>query len=128
MLKRLILAAVVPLFLSACAGVSEPAMPPAPPPLDPTGTFDVSINEGGMAMGGVMTISGSAADGYTGRVDTDMGGASMSDITIDGQRPSFYVPEAGVSVQLEFDGDEFTGEMDGDMGAGTISGKRRSSS
>ena len=126
MFRRLTVAVLFPLLMSACAGVgAAPATPAAPVALDPTGTWDVSIDAGGMSIGGTMFIEGSATDGYSGRIDTDMGGAILPEIVVDGQTATFYVAEANATVTLEFDGDEFTGEMDGDMGAGTLSGTRR---
>ncbi len=109
-------------MMFACGGA--PAEPPAPPPLDPTGTFDLTIVGDGMNIGGSLVIR-SAADGYTGSIDTDMGGAGISDIAVAGQEVSFTIPEAGVSFQLLFDAEGFTGTFDGAMGAGSIVGVKK---
>ena len=123
MLKRLFSVAVVSVALAACAG-GPPPEPPAPPPLDPTGTWEVAVDAQGMMIVGYMTISGSAEAGYRGDIDTDMGGAALSNIAVDGQTLTFEIPDAGVSVTLEVDGDEFSGTMSGAMGDGTITGMR----
>lgn len=112
-------------MMVACRGA--PAEPPVPPPLNPTGTFNLTIVGEGIQIGGSLVIR-SAADGYTGSIDTDMGGASISDITVAGQELSFTVPEAGVSFQLLFEGEGFTGTFDGAMGPGSIVGVRREGS
>lgn len=123
MFKRLASASALALVLAACAG-GPPPEPPAPPPLDPTGTWDMIVEADGMTIGGVMVIEGSAEAGYTGSIDTDMGGAGISDITVDGQLLTFSIPDAGASVTLEFEGDEFSGSMSGVMGEATIYGQR----
>ena len=127
MLKRLATAVTLGLVLSACAG-GPPPEPPAPPPLDPTGTYDFSVNAQGMEILGVITIRGSAEAGYTGTVDTDMGGAVLADIAVNGETMTFTIPEAGVSAEVVFNGQEFTGSMRGAMGDSTVSGKKRSGS
>lgn len=107
-------------LVAACG----PAAPPAPPPLDPTGTYNITIDAEGMSIGGSLVIRG-AADAYSGSIDTDMGGAAISDVAVEGNQVTFTVPEAGVSFQVLFEGDGFTGTFDGAMGAGYITGKRR---
>jgi hypothetical protein len=124
MIKRLTTAAATLILLSACAG-GPPPEPPAPPPLDPTGTYDITVDAEGMTISGVMVIRGSAEEGYTGSMDTDMGGAGVSDIVVEGQTVTFYIPEAEADVQVIFEGDGFTGGMSGMMGDAGIVGKRR---
>ena len=124
MLKGLTTAITLGFLLSACAGGPPPA-PPAPPPLDPTGTYDIYVAFEGGELLGVMTISGSAEAGYTGTVSTDMGGASLAGIRVDGQTLSFSVPEAGVTAQVVFTGGEFTGTMQEAMGDANLSGRKR---
>ena len=124
MIKRLSTAAVLGLLLSACAG-GPPPEPPAPPPLDPTGTFDITVLPEGMEITGVMVISGSAEEGYTGSIDTEMGGASVTNITIDGQTMTFYIPDVDADVQVVFDGDQFAGGMSGAMGGADFFGTKR---
>lgn len=124
MLKRIPYALFLAVVLGACAG-GPPPEPPAPPPLDPTGTYDFLASMDGMEIGGVMTISGSAEEGYSGSMDTDMGGASMTNLAVDGQTLTFYIPDADVDVSITFDGDTFTGTLAGAMGSGTFNGSRR---
>ncbi len=124
MIRRLTLTASLGFLLTACAG-GPPPEPPAPPPLDPTGTFDISVSAQGMEIMGVMIISGSAEDGYTGSVDTDMGGASMYNISVEGQTMTFTIPDAGIDGEVVFDEDGFSGGMIGDMGDAAIIGTRR---
>lgn len=122
-MKHTSLVLALGIFLASCGG---PADPPAPPPLDPTGTFTVSIDAPGMQVGGVLTIRGTAA-AYTGSIDTDIGSAGLADIMVDGHQVTFSVPDAGVYFTVLFEGDGFTGAFDGAMGAGNIRGTRRPS-
>ncbi len=124
MRQRLAPLALITLVFAACSSGPPPA-PPAPPPLDPTGTWDVSVEAQGMSLSGVMVIRGSAEEGYTGSIDTDMGGASVADIVVDGDEMTMSIPDAGAQAILTFDGDEFTGELSGAMGDAVIFGTRR---
>lgn len=124
MFKRLATATALGLLLTGCAG-GPPPEPPAPPPLDPTGTYDIAVSAQGMEIVGVMIISGSAEEGYTGSVDTDMGGASMYNIMVEGQTMTFTIPDAGIDGEVVFDEDGFSGGMVGDMGDAAIIGTRR---
>ncbi|MEJ2204031.1 MAG: hypothetical protein P8170_07970 [Gemmatimonadota bacterium] len=121
MRKKAFLAAGV--ILAGCG----PGQPPAPPPLDPTGTYSITIDAEGMQIGGSLVIRGTA-EAFTGSIDTDMGGAALADIAVDGNQVSFTVPEAGVSFQLTFEGEGFNGTFDGAMGTGYITGTRRAGS
>ena len=114
---------LLPLLLAACGG--PPPEPPAPPPLDPTGVFDVMIEAQGMSLTGVLSIEGSEEAGYTGSIDTDMGGAAISDIQVIGQEVTMAIPEAGAEMRLVFEGDGFTGGVTGAMGDALIYGTRR---
>jgi hypothetical protein len=125
MFKRFASTAALGLLLSACAG-GPPPEPPAPPPLDPTGTYDIVVAAEGMEIYGTMVIRGSAEAGYTGSVETDMGGATLSDLAVEGQSLTFYVPDVDADVRLVFEGDRFTGEMEGGMGFATMTGTKRS--
>ena len=124
MMRRVAPSAVFAVLLAACGG-GMPPEPPAPPPFDPVGVYDVTVEAQGMTLGGVMSIEGSAEAGYTGSIDTDMGGASIVDIAVNGQEVSFSIPDAGAQVQLMFDGARFTGGLTGAMGDARIYGTRR---
>ena len=124
MIKRLTTATALGFFLSACAG-GPPPEPPAPPPLDPTGTYDISVAAEGMEITGVMVIQGSAEEGYTGSVDTEMGGAALTNIVINDQTMTFFIPEADADVQVTFEGDDFSGGMAGSMGEAGFYGTKR---
>ena len=113
----------VGVILAGCG----PGQPPAPPPLDPTGTYSINIDAEGMQIGGSLVIRGTA-EAYTGSIDTDMGGAALADIAVDGNQVSFTVPEAGVSFQITFEREGFNGTFDGAMGTGYITGTRRAGS
>lgn len=110
---------------AACSG-GPPPEPPAPPPFDPTGVYDIMVEAQGQSIAGVMSIEGSADTGYTGSVDTEMGGAAMSNIEVVGQEVTFTVPDAGVQARLLFEGDGFTGGITGAMGDALIFGTKRS--
>jgi hypothetical protein len=124
MFKRLTTTAALALLLAGCAA-GPPPEPPPPPPLDPTGTFNVEIDAEGTFVTGVMVIRGSAEEGYTGSIDTDMGGASFAGIAVEGQTVTFSIPEVGAYVELFFDDEGFTGGMGGDMGNASWIGTRR---
>ena len=123
-MKRLLSVFTLGLIMSACAG--QPAEPPAPPPLDPTGTYRISIDGDFGAIGGSVVIR-ETETGYAGSIDTDMGGASLADISVTGNEMTFTVPEVGVMFTVVFEGEEFNGGFDGEMGAGTIHGVKRPS-
>ena len=78
-----------------------------------------------MELGGVIIIEGSAEAGYSGSIDTDMGGASLEDIAIDGQTMTFSIPEGGMTAEVVFEGNEFTGWLAGGMGDADIIGVKR---
>jgi hypothetical protein len=124
MMHRVAPSALFAVLLAACGGGPPPA-PPAPPPFDPVGVYDVTVEAQGMSLAGVMAIEGSAADGYTGTIDTDMGGAAIVDISVVGQEVTFSIPDAGAQVRLVFEGSEFTGGLSGAMGDALIFGTRR---
>ncbi len=125
--KRLFPTAALVLALSACGGSPAPEAPaPEPAVFDPTGTYDVLVVAQGMELGGVMTIEGSAAEGYKGYIDTEMGGAALTNVVLDGQTMTFEIPDAGMVAEIVFEGDEFEGDMSGGMGDATIQGVKRS--
>lgn len=124
MIRRIAAAAALGLLLAACAG-GPPPEPPAPPPLDPVGTYDIGVAAEGMEIAGIMTIQGNATDGYTGSIDTEMGGAAITNIAVDGQTLTFSIPDAGAEVQVLFAGDEFSGSLSGAMGDANIWGRKR---
>jgi hypothetical protein len=78
-----------------------------------------------MELGGVLIIDGSAEAGYTGSIDTEMGGAALADIAVDGQAMTFSIPEGGMTAEVTFEGNEFTGWMAGGMGDADIIGVKR---
>ena len=128
--RRVLIAAAVGFIVSACASGPPPAPPapaatPPPAAFDPTGTYDFTASAQGMEIGGVMVIQGSAEAGYTGTVDTEMGGGAMSNIVVDGQTLTFSLSEFGMDGELEFEGDEFSGYMAGGMGDADIYGVKR---
>ena len=125
--RRALSGSLLVLVLAACGG-GPPPEPPAPPPLDPTGVWDVMVEAQGMSLTGVMEITGDAETGYTGNIDTDMGGAAISGIEVIGQEVVFSIPDAGAQVRLVFEGDEFTGGISGAMGDALITGMRRDGS
>ena len=124
MIKRLTTATVLGFLLSACAG-GPPPEPPGPPPFDPVGTYDFVVAGEGFELTGVMVIRGSAAEGFTGSVDTEMGGATLTDIAVDGQTMTFYIPDADAAVEIVFEGDRFSGGMSGGMGGADFYGTKR---
>ena len=125
MFQRLTTAVSLSLLLSACAG-GPPPEPPAPPPLDPTGSYNITVAGEGFEIYGVMRITGSAAGAYSGSVDTDMGGAALSNIVVDGQTMTCYIPDVDANIRVVFEGDRFSGEMSGGMGGASIIGTKRS--
>ncbi len=124
MIKRVVTLAALGLVLSACAA-GPPPEPPGPPPLDPVGTYDISVGIEGMELPGVMVIRESADGGYTGSIDTEMGGASISEVAVEGQTLTFTIPDVGAVVELLFDGDGFSGWLAGDMGEASMTGTKR---
>ena len=124
MLRRLTMALAIPLFVAACGG-GPPPEPPAPPPLDPTGTWDMLVDAGGTSLDVLLMISGSAESGYSGSVDSEMGGAGISSITVEGQTLTFEIPDISGFVSVTIEGNEFYGSLSSMMGEGAISGVKR---
>jgi len=124
-MKRLVTALALGLVAAACSQ-GPPPEPPPPPPLNPVGVYNVTIDAQGTQMGGSLTINGEAG-AYTGSIETDLGGAPLSEIEVAGQEVTFLIdiPEASLAFTLTFEDDSFTGEFDGSMGYGTISGTKR---
>ena len=130
MRRRILLMAAMAVLLNACASApppepAAPAPPPEPVAINPTGTCDFTVLAQGMEIGGVMTIQGSADAGYTGTIDTEMGGGAMANIVVEGQTMTFSLNEVGMDAELEFEGDEFSGFLAGGMGDADIFGVKR---
>lgn len=127
-MRKLALLSPMTLFALACSGgmSGPPAPPPAPPPLDPTGVYDCWLDVEGMELNAVLSISGEPG-AYTGTVDSEMGPAPVSNITVDGDNMTFVVdtPDMSVFFSVIFDGDSFSGEFDAGGMGGYINGKKR---
>jgi hypothetical protein len=119
--------ATLVLLLNACAGAppAEPAAP-APAALDPAGTYDLTVYAQGMQIGGVLMIKGSTEAGYTGTLNTDIGGGPVSNVAVDGQTLTFSLTEFGAEFEVVFEGDEFSGYVASSMGDGDVVGVKRS--
>ncbi|MCE2454252.1 MAG: hypothetical protein J4G12_00320 [Gemmatimonadetes bacterium] len=108
---------------------AEPPPPPPPPPLDPTGVFDVALELLGDVVEGVMTVEGSAEEGYTGHMEVMGEGVDILEMSVNDDVVAFAVDAQGmyVAFELAFEADAsgFSGVFDSDMGGGTIIGTRR---
>lgn len=124
MIRRAAWLPLLALTLTACAG-GAPAAAPEPVPFNPTGVYDVTVEAQGQSINGVLSIEGDAETGYSGSVDTEMGGASLSGVTVNGQEVSFSVPDAGMQGRVVFEGTTFTGGLTGAMGDALIFGTKR---
>jgi hypothetical protein len=125
--KRLFALLPLTLFLAACAGTGEPAPPPGPPPLNLVGVYECTMSGEGQELPMTMTFSGSEG-AYTGSIDTEMGGATMEDIAVDGNLVTFWVspdPNFSIYFALDFEGDSFTGTLDGGEFVADVYGKKR---
>jgi hypothetical protein len=127
-MRKLALLSPLTLFALACSGgmSGAPAPEPAPPPLDPTGVYDCWLDVEGMELNAVLSISGEPG-AYTGTVDSEMGPAPVSNITVDGDNMTFVVdtPDMSVFFSVVFDGDTFSGDFDAGGMGGYINGKKR---
>jgi len=123
MLRARLLPSAMLVLLAACAA-GPPPEPPAPE-FDPAGLWSFSVDIEGQPLTGTMRIRGSEADGYRGSFSSEAGEARMSRVTFAGTTMSFTIPELGASGTLEFEGDRFTGEFDGDMGIIEVTGRRQ---
>ena len=79
----------------------------------------------GITVNGLLTIRGSSKENYAGSIDSDMGSAMMTQIEIDGQTMSFYIAEADMSGEVEFDSTGFKGGTSGGMGTASFRGTKR---
>jgi hypothetical protein len=55
-----------------------------------------------------------------------MGGASITDIAVADQVLTFYIPDVEGTVELTFEGNDFSGSMSGAMGDADFFGTKRS--
>ena len=116
-------------FLAACASGPAPAAEPPPPPepehVDPTGEWEIAVVVGGQAVDGVMTITGSAEEGYEAYVDTPVGAAAGL-VEVDLDNVLITIPDAGVEIMAVMDAEEgvMEGEIGGGMGGGTFFASR----
>ncbi len=128
-MKRLITLLPLTLFFAACSsvGANAPAPEPVPPPFDPSGVYDCAISVEGQQMPLTMTIS-QTSGAYAVMVDSQQGTGAMEDVTLDGNQMTFWAsptPEMSIYFALNFEGDSFTGTMDGGQFAADVSGKKR---
>ena len=123
-MKRLVTILALGVLVSACS--STPPGPPPPPPFSPVGEYSVTIDVGGQALAGTVTIQDTDA-GLTGSLLTDMGAAEFSSLVVEGRQVTFSIEvPVQASFIVMFEGEDFTGEFDaGPMGTGTITGVKR---
>ena len=130
-MKRMMTVLPLAMALWACSGglaggpAPEP-VPPPPPALDPRGIYDCLLDVEGMELSAVLTISGEPG-AYTGTVNSEMGPAPVSDVSVDGNQMTFAVdtPDMAVFFVVTFDGDNFSGQFDAGGMGGYISGTKR---
>jgi len=131
MKAKLLLAAVLSLAASACAGgpapEAAPAQSAAPAAVNPVGRFEFSTTVQGQPVTGAIEIAG-APGAYTGQITTSVTPPlPVASVTVNGQEMvvTGNTPEGVVTLRLAFtDGTSFTGgwELAGD--GGTLSGRR----
>lgn len=123
MLPSRVIASAMLVLLAACSR-GPPPEPPVPV-FDPAGLWSFSVEVDGQLLEGTMRISGSEAEGYRGSFSSAAGDASMARVVVDGRSMSFTVPDLNSAGTLDFAGDRFTGEIDGEMGTVDIRGRRQ---
>lgn len=123
-MKRFASALTLVLLVSACS--SAPAEPPAPPVLDPTGEYGITIAADGFSMNGTMTITDGANE-LTGTMQTEMGDGTLSQFVIEGQEVTFIANAQGMTVSfwVVFEGDGFSGEFETEGFGAAITGVKR---
>ena len=127
-------ASLRPLATAALASVAllaiacSPPTPPSPPPLDPTGTFDIALEIEGQVIEGVITVEGSAEDGYEGEITVMGNSATLGDFVVEDSNLAFVArtDEFTVVFEVAFEGNGFSGVLDSEMGSGTVIGTKRS--
>jgi hypothetical protein len=115
----------VTLLAGACAS-SGAARGPAP--LDPVGTYDFAAVVDGQTVPGTIRIS-AAESGYGGIVTTGVYGETrISQIEVVGNRMRIIVgsPEGDAVLELDMDGQSFTGTWALGGMSGALSGTKRS--
>ena len=128
-MKRLFSLVPLTLFFAACSsgGANAPAPEPVPPPFDPSGVYDATVDADGEMMSATVTIS-STPDGYTGSMAMpDMGTFPLTDIAVADNAMTFWVtnPFGQFFISLAFEGDKFTGTFESDAEGGYLSGTKR---
>ena len=124
-MKRLITLLPLTLVIAACSGGLFGT--PAPPPFDPSGLYDATVDSDGEVLPATLTIS-STPDGYTGSMGmAEIGTFPLTDIAVSDNQMTFWVtnPFGQFFVSLAFDGDTFTGTFESDETSGYLSGTRR---
>lgn len=124
MTRKYFAGAILAFGLATCAG--PPPEPPAPPPLDPTGSYSFTAEAEGMTITGTMTIQG-AEGAYTGSIAADDGtppifidavGVVDRSMTIEASGPMGPLAiEVVVSEDGVVDGVWSMGGMSGDFSA-----------
>jgi hypothetical protein len=126
MLRSLTALVAAAVMAGACGG-GAPAEPPGPPPFNPTGAYDFAVGMDGQEIYGLLTIEGSVEDGYTGSVESEMGGASITNVQVDDatRTITFSIPDAEATASIVVDGSEFSGSLNGAMGSMSFYGTKR---
>ena len=128
-MKRLFSLVPITLLVAACSGglYGGSAPEPTPPPFDPSGVYNATIDADGEMMPATLTIS-STPDGYTGSMSMpDLGTSTLSDIAVADHGMTFSVTNLyGLFfISLTFEGDKFTGTFESDSMGGYLSGTKR---
>lgn len=113
------------LVVAACARGA--ATPPAPAPLDPTGTFSFETTFQGQAITGQIIVRGEAGQ-YTGSVEPDAVAPPVEiySVQVEGQQMT-VVGDAGgedLVITMTFTGDTYTGTWVLGFDGGDIKGAR----
>ena len=100
--------------------MAEPAAPPQPEHVDPTGEWEIVVEVGGQLVDGVMTIEGDRQSGYTGFIDATAGQSSII-VQVDLDEIMIDVTEAQAQVRAVMTDDGvMEGEVSGAMGGGSF--------
>jgi hypothetical protein len=81
----------------------------------------------GQGMNAVLTIS-EVEGGYTASISTERGASEVTEFTVEGNQVTFWVtpdPRMSIFFTLEFEGDSFTGTLDGGEFVADFNGKKR---
>jgi len=123
---------LVAMMATGCAGAIDPAAAPVPAAaalFEPVGLYDFTTSVQGQTIAGVIQIRRTEAGTLTGTISTELTGSmALPRVTLEGTRITMSgdTPNGPVTVNMQVQGQEFSGSWQVPGMEGPLSGRRRS--